>query len=60
MISRRILPVILVILTLTAALAGCTGNVGDRNVVYEDMKAAFEKADLLSVNIAIFPKTEKV
>lgn len=50
--------VILAILALTCTLSGCTGNKDDRNVVYEDMKAAFEKANLLSANIGIFTKIE--
>ena len=32
---------------------------GDRGAVYEDMKEAFDKADLLSANIGLFSKTEK-
>ena len=55
---RKILYVILAVLTLAAALTGCAGNNGDRNVVYEDMKAAFEKANLLSANVGVFTKTE--
>ncbi|MBR5718339.1 MAG: trypsin-like peptidase domain-containing protein [Clostridia bacterium] len=56
--TRKILTVILAILALTCTLSGCTGNKDDRNVVYEDMKAAFEKANLLSANIGIFTKIE--
>ena len=56
--TRKILTVILAILALTCTLSGCTGNKDDRNVVYEDMKAAFEKANLLSSNIGIFTKIE--
>ena len=41
-------------------LAGCSGKDEDsRNIVYEDMKTAFEQSDLLSANIGIFSKTEK-
>lgn len=46
-------------LTLTAVLSGCAGNNDSRNVIYEDMQAAFQKANLLSANIGIFSKTEK-
>lgn len=49
---------LLAVLTLAAALTGCAGNNDSRNVVYEDMKAAFEEADLLSANVGIFTKTE--
>ena len=56
--ARKALSVILVVLIVTAVLAGCAGNGGNRTVVYEDMKASFEKADLLSANIGIFTKTE--
>lgn len=56
--TRKIMTVILAILALTCTLSGCTGNKDDRNVVYEDMKAAFEKANLLSANIGIFTKIE--
>ena len=44
----------------TTLLAGCAGKNGnDRNVVYEDMKAAFEQSGLLSANIGLFSKTEE-
>lgn len=43
---------------LTLLLTGCSGNADNRKVVYEDMKAAFEQANLLSANIGIFSKTE--
>ena len=57
--TGKILSVILVMLTLTAVLSGCAGNNDSRNVIYEDMQAAFQKANLLSANIGIFSKTEK-
>ena len=50
------------VLTMALAmfLAGCSGKSEDnRNVVYEDMKTAFEQSGLLSANIGIFSKTEK-
>ena len=56
---KKLLLIILAILSLTAVLTGCAGNDGNRNVVYEDMKTAFEKAGLFSANIGIFSKTEK-
>ena len=56
--TGKILTVIFIILTLLAGLSGCAENTDDRNVVYEDMQAAFEKANLLSANIGIFTKTE--
>lgn len=56
---KKILFIILAILSLTAVLTGCAGNGGDRKVVYENMKTAFEKADLFSANIGIFTKTER-
>lgn len=56
--TKRILSIILAILALTAALSGCANNNDNRNVVFEDMKTAFEEANLLSANIGIFSKTE--
>ena len=55
--TGKILSVVLVILTLIAVLSGCAGNSGSRNVIYEDMQAAFQKATILSANIGIFSKT---
>ena len=49
---------ILLFATVTTVLTGCSGSTDNRNVVYEDMKASFEKANLLSANIGIFTKTE--
>ena len=56
--TGKILTVILIILTLLAWLSGCVDNTDNRNVVYEDMQAEFEKANLLSANIGIFTKIE--
>lgn len=60
--SGRKLKQALTIMTLAAVfsmlLTGCSDNTDNRNVAYEDMKAAFEQADLLSANIGIFTKTE--
>lgn len=56
--TRNALSAILAVLMLTAVLAGCGSNNGDRNLVYEDMKAEFEKAELFSANIGIISKTE--
>ena len=40
------------------ALCGCSeGNSGRSDIVYEDMKEAYEKADLYSSNIGIMTKT---
>lgn len=59
--SGRKLSYVSIILALAAVLSmfltGCSGNTDNRNVVYEDMKAAFEQANLLSANIGIFTKT---
>ena len=50
--------IIMVLATaLPMLLTGCSGNAENRNVVYEDMKASFEQANLLSANIGIFSKT---
>lgn len=57
--ARNRITIILIILALTVSLAGCSGSTNNRNMVYEDMKAAFEKANLLSANIGIFSKNEK-
>jgi S1-C subfamily serine protease len=47
-------------LALAMLLAGCAGNnEGSRNVVYDDMKTAFEQSGLISANIGVFSKTEK-
>ena len=56
--AGKILTVILVLLTLVAILSGCAGNNDSQNTVYEDMQAAFQKANILSANIGIFSKTE--
>ena len=40
-------------------LSGCKGGASNRNVVYEDIKTAFERSNLLSANIGLFSKTEK-
>ena len=41
---------------VSATLTGCAGNNENQDVVDEDMKDAFEQADLLSANIGIFSK----
>lgn len=38
-------------------LSGCAAKGGDRDLVWQDMKEAFEKADLLSSNIGIVSRT---
>ena len=53
------LPIILAVFVLFAVLSGCSGNHDSRNVICEDMQAAFEQANLLSANIGIFTKTEQ-
>lgn len=50
---------ILSLISLSAALAGCSGSTGSRDTVHEDMKAAFEQSGLLSANIGIFSRTEE-
>ncbi|MBQ6570285.1 MAG: trypsin-like peptidase domain-containing protein, partial [Clostridia bacterium] len=50
---------IIVLMIMTVLLSGCSDNNDNRNVVYDDMKTAFEQTDLLSSNIGIFSKTEK-
>ena len=55
---RKLLYAILAVLTLALSITGCKGKNDVRSVVYEDMKAAFEQADLLSANVGIFTKTE--
>lgn len=62
--SRRTICAALLLLMLIAGAAslfsGCSGGKNDsRNVVYDDMKEAFERSDMLSANIGIFSKTEK-
>ena len=54
--------VLLLVLILAGGLllSGCSGNSDDsRNTVYEDMKASFDSAGLLSANIGIFSRTEQ-
>ena len=53
-----IVSVMALIATLSMILSGCSDNSENRNVVYEDMKAAFEQANLLSSNIGIFTKID--
>ena len=48
----------LILLMLSAWSSGCADPADQRSIVYEDMQAEFEKADLLSANIGIFTKTE--
>lgn len=57
--AKKRMTIVLSILIFTVSLACCNGSTDNRNMVYEDMKAVFEKADLLSANIGIFSKTEK-
>ena len=62
--SKRTMCIALSLLMLFAGAAllfsGCSGDTNDsRNVVYDDMKEAFDKSGLLSANIGIFSKTEK-
>ena len=61
--SRKPICIIFAALMLAAAfpiiLSGCSGGRDSRDVVYDDMKAAFEQADLLTANIGIFTKTEQ-
>jgi len=53
------LPGIILTAALLMLLVSCSGNTGNQNVVYEDMKDSFEQANLLSANIGIFTKAEK-
>lgn len=47
-------------ITGTVLFSGCADkNEDSRNVVYEDMKTAFEQSGLLSANIGLFAKMEK-
>lgn len=49
--KRIIILLLVVILLLGSLLSGCTGNNNDsKNVVYEGMKEAFDKAGVLSSN----------
>lgn len=58
-ISKRIICAALSAIS-ALALCGCSeGNSGRNDTVYEDMKEAFEKADLYSSNIGIMTKTEE-
>ena len=58
--NRRFFIVTLVLLAAVLVLSGCSGNKEDsRNVVYEDLKTAFEQSGLLSANIGLFSRVEK-
>lgn len=55
------LPFYLLTVAITGStLSGCNENKEDaRNIVYEDMKTAYEQSNLRSANIGIFSKVEK-
>ena len=58
----KIIRAALLLMLIAAAglmLCGCSWNsVPGSEPVYEDMKASFEKAGLLSANIGIFSRTD--
>ena len=57
---RSALLVLMLIVGPVLLLNGCSGDTDDsRNIVYEDMKNAFDESGLLSANIGIFSRTEK-
>ena len=57
---RSALLVLMLIVGSVLLLNGCSGDTDDsRNIVYEDMKNAFDESGLLSANIGIFSRTEK-
>ena len=56
---KRVLCITLAALMSLTLLSGCSGQKGDRDIVYEDMKEAFEKSGLLSSNIGIVSRTEE-
>lgn len=60
---KRTLCLLLIIILAAEAfliLSACSaGNEDSRNIVYEDMKAAFEQSGLFSANIGIISRTEK-
>ena len=53
-----LISVMVLIVALSMILSGCSDSSENRRVVYEDMKAAFEQANLLSSNIGIFTKID--
>lgn len=48
---------IVIIMAVSILLTACADHSDNQNVVFEDMEAAFEQADLLSANIGLFSKT---
>ena len=44
-------------MAVSILLTACADHSDNQNVVFEDMEAAFEQADLLSSNIGLFSKT---
>lgn len=44
-------------MAVSILLTACADHSDNLNVVFEDMEAAFEQADLLSSNIGLFSKT---
>lgn len=56
-IMKRTARMILAALMILTILYGCASKGGDRDLVYDDMKADFEKTDLLSSNIGIVSRT---
>ena len=56
--ERSVLPVLwMLIMAVSILLTACADHSDNQNVVFEDMEAAFEQADLLSSNIGLFSKT---
>lgn len=49
---------IFLVMIFVLCLFGCRNHIGNKDVVYEDMKERFEKANLLMANIGIVSKTE--
>jgi S1-C subfamily serine protease len=56
---KRTVYIILTALLTLSLLSGCSRKGGDRDLIYEDMKDAYEKAGLFSSNIGIVSRTEE-
>ena len=55
----RVFALLMVAGMMCPALSCCSGSGDDgRNVVYDDMRTAFEQSGLISANIGIFSRTE--
>ena len=54
----KIAALMIIAVFIPIIITGCKSENDNRNIVYEDMKTAFEKSGMLSANIGLFSKTE--